>query len=97
MDELAFFCYLNKNGCERASRILRADLSESTGSSAAWPASTFERSIPALAQTKPCLVSEIIKSPRRRNIRTDSSSTKGLCPFSGSIWTSRPSAFEIIF
>ena len=55
-----------------ASRIRRAERSLSSGSSAAWPRSTFERSMPALAHTKPCLVSLMMRSPRRRRIRTDS-------------------------
>ena len=58
-----------------ASRMCFAERSGSTGSSAACPASTFERSMPALAHTKPCRVSLITRSPRRRTMRTDSDST----------------------
>ena len=46
----------------------RAERSESTGSSAAQPASTFERSMPAFAHTNPCAVSLMTRSPRRRRI-----------------------------
>ena len=42
------------------------------------PRSTFDRSMPALAQTKPCLVSLMMRSPRRRRMRTDSCSTSRL-------------------
>ena len=42
------------------------------------PRSTFDRSMPALAHTKPCLVSLMMRSPRRRRMRTDSASTSGL-------------------
>ncbi len=38
-----------------------------SGSSAAQPRSTFDRSMPALAQTKPCRVSVMTRSPRRRS------------------------------
>ena len=38
------------------------------------PSSTFERSMPALAHTKPCSVSLMIRSPRRRRTRRDSCS-----------------------
>ena len=85
------------NRWRRASRIRRAERSESTGSSAARPASTLERSMPALAHTKPCSVSLMIRSPRRRRIRTDSRSTSGLWPTSGSMSTSRSSALETTF
>ena len=50
----------------------RAERSLSSGSRAAQPSSTFDRSTPALAHTKPCLVSLMMRSPRRRMIRTDS-------------------------
>ena len=50
----------------------RADRSASTGSSAAHPRSTFDRSTPALAHTKPWGVSLMMRSPRRRRMRTDS-------------------------
>ena len=62
----------------RPSRMPRAERSGSTGSSAAQPRSTLERSIPALAHTNPCLVSVIIRSPRRRRIRTASWYTRAL-------------------
>ena len=58
--------------CRRPARIRRAERSGSSGSSAAVPSATLERSTPALAQTKPCRVSLITRSPRRRRTRTDS-------------------------
>ena len=81
------------------SRIRRADRSLSSGNNAAYPRSTFDRSIPLLAQMKPCLVSVMMRSPRRRTMRTASSSTSCLWLRGsfGSISTSRPSAFETIF
>ena len=81
------------------SRIRRAERSESTGNSAAKPSSTLLRSMPALAHTKPCSVSEMIRSPRRRSTRTDSASTSGLwlVGSSGSTGASRPSALDTIF
>ena len=87
------------NRCRKPSRIRRADRSESTGRRAAHPFSTFERSIPAFAQTKPCSVSLMMRSPLRRRMRTDSRSTSGLWLSGsvGSIATRRSSAFETIF
>ena len=81
------------------SRMRRAERSLSSGRSAANPRSTFDRSIPLLAQIKPCFVSVMIRSPRRRTIRTASSSTNclWLSGSSGSISTSLPSAFDTIF
>ena len=73
--------------------------SASTGRSAAHPSPTLERSTPALAQTKPCAVSVISRSPLRRSTRTDSASTTERLA-AGSSWstrTRRPSAFETIF
>ena len=55
--------------------------------------------MPALAQMKPCRVSLITRSPRRRRTRTDSCRTSASLA-AGSAWsssTSRPSAFETIF
>ena len=60
------------------SRMRRAERSLSSGSSAAWPRSTFERSTPLLAQTKPWLVSVMTRSPRRRSTRTASCLDHGL-------------------
>ena len=82
-----------------ASRIRRAERSLSSGRSAAWPRLTFDRSMPALAHTKPCLVSLMISSPRRRRMRTDSRSTIGLWLSGsvGSMSTIAPSALETIF
>lgn len=76
-----------------------AERSESMGKSAAHPRSTFERSIPAFAQMNPCEVSLMMRSPRRRRIRTDSRSTSGLWlrGSEGSMATRRSSAFETIF
>ena len=83
----------------RASRMCLAERSESTGRSAAQPASTFERSMPAFAHTKPCAVSLMMRSPRRRTMRTDSDSTSArrASRSSGSRGTSRFSAFDTIF
>ena len=83
----------------RPSRMRRAERSESSGSRAAHPLSTLDRSTPALAHTKPWRVSDTRSSPRRRRIRTDSSSTTRTrsAGSSGSTVTSRPSAFETIF
>ena len=55
--------------------------------------------MPALAHTKPCLVSLMMRSPRRRRMRTDSASTSGLwlSGSSGSMATSWSSAFDTIF
>ncbi len=55
--------------------------------------------MPAFAQTKPWLVSLMMRSPRRRRMRTDSRSTSGLwlSGSSGSIATSRSSALDTIF
>ena len=81
------------------SRRRRADRSASSGRSAAHPASTLERSTPALAHTKPCFVSLMTRSPRRRSTRTDSRSTIALWA-SGSSDSSRsslPSAFDTTF
>ena len=44
-----------------------AERSASTGSSAACPSSTFDRSTPAFAHTKPWRVSLMMRSPRRRS------------------------------
>ena len=55
-----------------SARSRRAERSGSTGRRAAVPSGTLERSTPALAQTKPCDVSEMTRSPRRRSTRTDS-------------------------
>ncbi len=50
-----------------ASRIAAADASGSRGSSTTQSSpGVFERSTPALAQTKPCSVSAMTRSPRRR-------------------------------
>ena len=83
----------------RVARIRRADRSGSTGSRAAVPAATLERSTPALAQTKPWAVSVISSSPRRRSTRTASDSTRSALAWgsSASIGTIRPSALETIF
>ena len=61
--------------------------------------STFDRSIPAEAQTNPWWVSLMIRSPRRRTTRLDCSSTSGLWDWgsSGSTRTSRSSAFDTTF
>ena len=63
------------------------------------PCSTFERSTPAFAHTKPCAVSLMMRSPRRRTMRTDSDSTSArrASRSSGSSGTSRFSAFDTIF
>ena len=81
------------------STMRRAERSLSTGSSAASPCCTFDRSMPAFAQMKPWLVSEMIRSPRRRTMRTDSCSTSALWASgsSASIATRRPSAFDTTF
>ncbi len=83
----------------RPSRMRRAERSLSSGSRAAKPDSTLDRSMPALAHTKPCLVSLMMRSPRRRRMRTDSASTSGLwlSGSSGSMATSWSSAFDTIF
>ena len=83
----------------RPSRMRRAERSESMGRRAAKPCSTFERSTPVLAHTKPWLVSVMMRSPRRRSTRTASCSTRALwlSGSSGSTGTSRPSAFDTIF
>ena len=77
----------------------RAERSLSTGRSAAHPASTFDRSTPALAHTNPWRVSLMMRSPRRRRMRTDSASTiaRRASRSSGSTCTRRPSALETIF
>ena len=62
------------------SRMRRAERSGSTGSRAAQPSSTLERSTPALAHTKPWAVSVITRSPRRRSTRTVSASTTAWWP-----------------
>ena len=83
----------------RPSRIRRAERSLSSGSRAAQPSSTLDRSTPALAHTKPCFVSLMMRSPRRRRIRTDSASTIALWPrgSAGSISAMAPSAFDTTF
>ena len=55
--------------------------------------------MPALAHTNPCLVSLMMRSPRRRRMRTDSASTSGLwlSGSAGSIATSWFSALDTIF
>ena len=53
--------------CRRASRMRRAERSGSTGRRAAVPLATLDRSTPALAQTNPCRVSVMSRSPRRRS------------------------------
>ena len=85
--------------CRILSTIRLADLSLSSGNSAARPRETLERSMPAFAQINPCFVSVMIKSPRRRRIRTASRSTIGLCDSGslGSISAIAPSALETIF
>src|SRR5207247_346622 len=61
--------------------------------------STFDRSTPAFAHTKPWAVSLTISSPRRRSTRTDSRSTSTLWESgsSGSTASSRPSALDTTF
>ena len=90
---------LMPNLARTISRMRRAERSLSIGNSAAYPRSTLDKSMPLLAQTKPCLVSVIIKSPRRRTMRVASCSTSTLCESGsfGSIWTRRPSALDTIF
>ena len=56
-------------------RMSRAVPSGSSGSNARVPASRFDASTPALAQTKPWRVSAITRSPRRATTRTVSAST----------------------
>ena len=76
------------------SRSLRraAESSGSSGSKTSVPGSgAFEASTPAAAHTKPCRVSAMTSSPRRRTIRRASLSTSS----SFSPRTTRPSAFEI--
>src|SRR2546428_7596862 len=93
--------------------ILLALLSGLRGRRAAWPLSTFDLSIPAFAQTKPCLVSVIITPWPIRTILLDSrrinstscgsfpsspaSRTARLDGFTPSSLTTLPSAFETIF
>ena len=63
------------------------------------PSATLDRSTPALAQMNPCLVSLMMRSPRRRRMRTDSRSTRAALAAgsSGSMGTRRPSALETTF
>ncbi len=75
-------------------RSLAALASGSSGSRASDPASTFEASTPAFAQTKPCAVSAITRSPRRATTRTVSAETASV---RSTPRTMRPSAFETIF
>ena len=55
--------------------------------------------MPALAQMNPCRVSLMMRSPRRRRMRTDSCSTSAVLAAgsSGSMGTMRPSALETTF
>ena len=80
-----------RGAARRPSRMRRAERSLSSGSSAAQPSSTLDRSTPALAHTKPCLVSLMMRSPRRRRIRTDSRSTMRLVAHAGRRVDLRPS------
>ena len=78
----------------------RAERSLSSGSSAAQPSSTLDRSTPALAHTKPCLVSLMMRSPRRRTMRTDSRLDDAPCGRAGRRGRSAPcapSAFDTTF
>ena len=62
-----------------------------------WP--TLERSTPALAHTKPCLVSEMMSPSRSRRTLTLSDRTRRrrASGSAGSTGTRRPSALETIF
>ena len=82
----------------RSARSRRAERSGSSGSSTAQPSSTFERSTPAFAHTKPCVVSVMSSSPRRRRIRVDSLSTRDSFAVASAASTlaTRPSAFATI-
>src|SRR5215207_9628968 len=69
-----------------------ADASGSRGSRTTQPSpGVFERSTPALAQTKPCSVSAMTKSPRRRRTVRASRSTTST---TSSASSTRPSAFH---
>jgi len=94
-------------------RMAAAEASGSSGSSAAHPGGTLERSTPAFAQTKPWRVSAMISPRSIRTIRTLSRSTSSICrgsrsqrrPYSSasgegstvSSATRRPSALETSF
>ena len=58
------------------------------------PAATFEASTPAFAQTKPCRVSAITRSPRRATTRRSRGRRRGA---GRSPATTRPSAFDTTF
>ena len=84
----------------RSRRILMrcAERSGSSGSRIIVPGSALDRSMPALAQMNPCLVSAMIRFPRRRTIDTASLSTSFFLNSSSSPSMARtaPSAFETI-
>ena len=65
----------------------------SAGSSASHPASTFDASTPAFAQTNPCAVSAMTRSSRRATTRAVSASIVAARSPSA---TRRPSAFDTI-
>ena len=77
-------------------RISSALVSGSSGSSVRNPSATFDASTPALAQTNPCLVSAMTRSPRRATTRRLSDATHSARP-PGPSGTTRPSDLDTIF
>ncbi len=80
-------------------RMRRAERSGSTGKRAARPRARLDRSTPALAHTKPCAVSVMSNSLRRRSTRTASPSTsrRRASASSGSRSTTLASALDTTF
>src|SRR5262245_45347730 len=78
-----------------AARMPAADASGSSGSSTIHPSpGAFDLSTPALAQTKPCSVSAMTRSPRRR--RTARASRR-IASTTSSVCSTRPSALDTAF
>ena len=76
-------------------RMRSAVASGSSGSSASVPSSRLEASTPAFAQTNPCRVSAMTRSPRRATTRAVSARPRP--PPRRPPGTNRPSAFDTIF